>query len=82
MSRNNKKSPFFKCNLINNQKKWIKIYNKNQVIMPKDIDVNYNIYNGKTFIKLKITKEMLGYKFGEFVNTRKKNIYKKVKKKK
>jgi len=82
MSRNNKKSPFFKCNLINNQKKWIKIYNKNQVIMPKDIDVNYNIYNGKTFIKLKITKEMLGYKFGEFINTRKKNIYKKVKKKK
>ncbi len=82
MSRNHKKSPFFKYNLINNQKKWIKIFNKNLVIMPKDIDVNYNIYNGKTFIKLKITKEMLGYKFGEFINTRKKNIYKKVKKKK
>jgi ribosomal protein S19 len=82
MSRNNKKSPFFKYNLINNQKKWIKIFNKNLVIMPKDIDINYNIYNGKTFIKLKITKDMLGYKFGEFINTKKRNIYIKKKKKK
>ena len=82
MSRNNKKSPFFKYNLINNQKKWIKIFNKNLVIMPQDIDVNYNIYNGKNFIKLKITKDMLGYKFGEFINTKKKHIYKKLKKKK
>lgn len=82
MSRNNKKSPFFKYNLINKKKKWIQIFNKNLVIMPQDIDVNYNIYNGKTFIKLKITKDMLGYKFGEFINTKKKNIYKKAKKKK
>jgi ribosomal protein S19 len=82
MSRNKKKSPFFKYNLINNQKKWIKIFNKNLVIMPKDIDVNYDIYNGKNFIKLKITKDMLGYKFGEFINTKKKHIYKKFKKKK
>ena len=82
MSRNNKKSPFFKYNLINKKKKWIQIFNKNLVIMPQDIDVNYNIYNGKTFIKLKITKDMLGYKFGEFINTKKKNIYKKEKKKK
>lgn len=81
MSRNTKKAPFFKYNLINNQKKWIKIFNKNLVIMPKDVDINYNVYNGKTLIKLKITKDMLGYKFGEFINTRKKHIYKKTKKK-
>ena len=80
MSRNHKKSPFFKYNLINNQKKWIKIFNKNLVIMPQDIDVTYSIYNGKIFIKLKITKNMLGYKLGEFINTRKKYIYKKKKK--
>jgi ribosomal protein S19 len=50
--------------------------------MPQDIDIIYNIYNGKNFIKLKITKDMLGYKFGEFINTKKKHIYKKLKKKK
>ena len=82
MSRNSKKSPFFKYNLINNQKKWIKIFNKNLVIMPQDIDLTFNVYNGQSFIQIKITKDMLGYKFGEFINTRKKYIYKKSKKKK
>ena len=81
MSRNSKKSPFFKYNLKNNQKKWIKIFNKNLTIMPKDIDNIFNIYNGKDFIKIKILKDMIGYKFGEFINTRKRYTYKKTKKK-
>ena len=82
MSRNIKKAPFFKYNLVNNQKKWIKIFNKNLVIMPQYINYIYNIYNGKTFIKIKITSDMVGYKFGEFINTRKRYIYKKKKKNK
>ena len=49
--------------------------------MPKDIDSIFNIYNGKDFIKIKILKDMIGYKFGEFINTRKRYIYKKQKKK-
>ena len=82
MSRNNQKSPFFKYNLTNNnQNKWIKIFNKNLIIMPKDIDCIYNIYNGQIFIKIKIIKDMIGYKFGEFINTKKRYIYKKAKKK-
>jgi len=81
MSRNSKKSPFFKYNLINNQKKWIQIFNKNLIIMPEYIDYTFNIYNGKNFIKLKIIKDMIGYKFGEFINTRKRYTYKKNKKK-
>lgn len=82
MSRSNQRSPFFRYNLKNNKKKWIKLFNKNLVIMPKDIDFIFNVYNGKEFIKLKILKEMIGYKFGEFINTRKKYVYKKNKKKK
>jgi small subunit ribosomal protein S19 len=81
MSRSIQKAPFFKYNLINNQKKWIKIFNKNLVIMPQYINYIYNIYNGKTFIKIKITNDMVGHKFGEFINTRKRYIYKKKKKK-
>jgi ribosomal protein S19 len=77
LSYKNKKGPFIKENLINKQNKIIKIINKNFVILPEYLDYIFNIYNGKTFIKLKITKEMVGYKFGEFINTRKKNIYKK-----
>lgn len=40
------------------------------------------VYNGKTFITIKIVDEMVGYKVGEFVLTRKQFSYKKKKNKK
>jgi small subunit ribosomal protein S19 len=79
MSRSKYKGPFFRVNLIEDKKQWIKIYNKNLVILPEYIDHFVNIYNGKTFINIKINEKMIGYKFGEFINTRKKHIYKKKK---
>ena len=78
MSRNQKKGPFFKVNLISNNN-WIEIYNKNLTILPEYIDHFINIYNGKNFINMKINEKMVGFKFGEFINTRKKHIYKKKK---
>ena len=80
MSRSTNKGPFFNSNLIDENKKWIKIFNKNLVILPEYLNYIFSIYNGKTFIKVKITEEMIGYKFGEFINTRKRYIYKKKKK--
>lgn len=85
MSRNINKGPFFKVNLINDKnekkkKQWIKINNKNFVILPEYIDHIINVYNGKTFVKIKIIDKMVGYKFGEFIYTRKKHVYKKKKK--
>lgn len=81
MSRSQYKGPFFKVNLIKNikNKQWIKIYNKNLTILPEYINHFVNVYNGRTFINLKINEKMVGYKFGEFINTRKKHIYKKKK---
>jgi small subunit ribosomal protein S19 len=81
MSRSKIKGPFFKVNLIKNTKKkqWIKIYNKNLTILPEYIDHFVNIYNGKNFVNLKINEKMIGFKFGAFINTRKKHIYKKKK---
>jgi small subunit ribosomal protein S19 len=76
MSRIKYKGFFFKVNLKKN-KKWIKIYNKSFTILPEYIDNFISIYNGKSFINLKITNKMIGYKFGEFIYTRKKHIYKK-----
>lgn len=78
MSRSKYKGPFFKVHLIKN-KQYIKIYNKNLTILPEYIDHFVNIYNGKNFVNLKINQKMIGYKFGEFINTRKKHIYKKKK---
>jgi small subunit ribosomal protein S19 len=81
MSRSQYKGPFFKVNLIKNIKKkqWIKIYNKNLTIVPEYINHFVNVYNGKIFVNIKINEKMVGFKFGEFIHTRKKHIYKKKK---
>jgi ribosomal protein S19 len=78
MSRSKSKGPFFRVNLLK-RKKWIKIYNKNLTILPEYVEHFVNIYNGKNFISLKINEKMIGFKFGEFIYTRKKHIYKKKK---
>lgn len=46
-------------------------YNKNLVIIPRNINQLLHIYNGKTFIKILINERMVGHKFGEFLLTRK-----------
>ena len=76
MSRSKYKGPFFKVNLIK-KKQWIKIINKNLTILPEYNNYSVSVYNGRTFITLKINNKMIGFKFGEFINTRKKHIYKK-----
>jgi ribosomal protein S19 len=50
---------------------------KNSTILPKFVGITFKIYNGKTFIILKIIDEMVGHKLGEFISTRKQYIYKK-----
>nr|UQT68344.1 ribosomal protein S19 [Nothophytophthora sp.] len=76
MSRSKYKGPFFKVNLLK-KKQWIKINNKNLTILPEYINHFVSIYNGKNFINLEIKDKMIGFKFGEFINTRKKHIHKK-----
>lgn len=82
MSRNIQKGPFFQKNFILNKEvsKPIYINQKNYNILPEYENYIFFIYNGKNYFKLKIKKKMIGYKFGEFINTRKRHIYKKKKK--
>nr|YP_010394801.1 ribosomal protein S19 [Phytophthora versiformis]DAZ89238.1 TPA_asm: ribosomal protein S19 [Phytophthora versiformis] len=79
MSRSKYKGPFFKVNLIQKKKQWIKINNKNLTILPEYSNHSISVYNGKIFINLEINDKMIGFKFGEFINTRKKYIYRKKK---
>jgi len=55
------------------------IYKKNNFIKESDLNKKFLIYNGKDFQKLIISKEMIGYRFGEFVSTRKVVMFKKKK---
>ena len=56
-----------------------KIWSRRSVILPQYIGKQFMIYNGKTFIPLKVTPDMVGHKIGEFATTRKKAIHKKKK---
>jgi len=59
----------------------VKTISKNSILLPKFFGLTLQIYNGKTFITIKITNEMIGHKLGEFVSTRKQFSYKKKKNK-
>ena len=70
MSRSQFKGPFFNSKKNNHK-------NKNVTILPRDINKFFFIHNGKKLIKLNITDEQIGYKLGEFINTRILHKYKK-----
>lgn len=46
-------------------------------IIPQLIGKKVFIYNGKGYHSISISAEMVGHKFGEFVGTRKRAVYKK-----
>jgi small subunit ribosomal protein S19 len=46
-------------------------------IIPQFIGKKIFIYNGKDYHSISVSPEMVGHKFGEFVGTRKRAVYKK-----
>ena len=53
-----------------NNKKPIKTWSRKSTIIPDFIGLSFLIYNGKKFIPLTISEDMVGHKFGEFAPTR------------
>ena len=78
MSRSVWKGPFVdpslikKVDKIKNQtnKTPIKTWSRKSTIIPEFVGVSFLIYNGKKFIPIKISEEMVGHKLGEFSPTR------------
>jgi small subunit ribosomal protein S19 len=54
---------------------------RSAVISPRDIGAIVKIHNGCKFVRIKITEDFVGYKYGAFAQT-KKTVYHKRKKKK
>ena len=48
----------------------IKTWSRKSTIIPEFIGVSFLIHNGKKFIPIKISEEMVGHKLGEFSPTR------------
>lgn len=61
--------------LIDNNFK--KLKNRNLIVSPLYVGKTIFLHNGKKFEKIIIKKQMIGYKIGEFVQTRKKFKFKK-----
>lgn len=58
------------------KKENLEIINKNENIVQKIINHDFKVHTGQKFVKISITKEMLGHKVGEFVVTRAKYLFK------
>ena len=78
MPRSLKKGPYVDDHLYNkcilakekNEKKIIKTYSRRSVILPEFIGLNISVHNGRKFIPIYITENIIGYKLGEFSPTR------------
>jgi small subunit ribosomal protein S19 len=51
-------------------KKSIRTHFRDLVIVPELVGIKLQIYNGREFVPVEVTIEMLGHKFGEFSQTR------------
>jgi len=78
MARSVWKGPFVEESLIKkvekqkNQanRKPIKTWSRKSTIIPDFVGVSFLIYNGKKFISLTVSEDMVGHKLGEFAPTR------------
>jgi small subunit ribosomal protein S19 len=48
----------------------IQIWSRRSTILPQFVGLTFGVYNGKKFIPVLVSEEMIGHKFGEFAPTR------------
>ena len=78
MSRSVWKGPFVDPSLLKKVEKLktqpnptpIKTWSRKSTVIPEFVGISFLIYNGKKFIPIKISEEMVGHKLGEFSPTR------------
>jgi len=76
MPRSLKKGPYIDEKLLKKLEKakpgeMIKTWARDCTITPEMIGYTFGVYNGKEFIPVKVTEEMVGHKLGEFSPTTK-----------
>ena len=48
----------------------VKIWSRRSTILPQFVGITFGVYNGRKFIPVSVSEEMVGHKFGEFAPTR------------
>lgn len=78
MSRSLKKGPYVDPKLARKVQKArdtgshepIKTWSRRSTVVPDFVNQTFLVHNGKTFMKVFVTEDMVGHKLGEFVPTR------------
>ena len=48
----------------------IKIWSRSSTILPQFVGLTFGVHNGRKFVPVLVTEDMVGHKFGEFSPTR------------
>ena len=78
MARSTKKGPFIDAHLMTkvevlndaNKKEVIKTWSRRSTIFPEFVGHTIAVHNGRKFIPVYVTENMVGHKLGEFSATR------------
>jgi len=78
MSRSLKKGPFVDTSLLEkieamnraNEKKVFKTWSRRSTVIPEMVGHTMAVHNGRKFIPVYVTENMVGHKLGEFAPTR------------
>lgn len=76
MARSIKKGPFVddylikKADQAKSDKKPIKTWSRRSTIVPDFVGLTFAVHNGKKFVPVYVTENMVGHKLGEFSPTR------------
>jgi small subunit ribosomal protein S19 len=78
VSRSIKKGPFIEKSLYSRvlamnksgEKNMIKTYSRTSTIIPEMVGMTISVYNGKAWVPVYVTENLVGHKLGEFSPTR------------
>lgn len=78
MARSIRKGPFVDHHLLakidtaqeSGDKKVIKTWSRRSTILPEAVGLTIAVHNGRKFVPVYVTENMIGHKFGEFAPTR------------
>lgn len=78
MARSLKKGPYAEEKLMKKveqmertgQKRPVKTWSRRSMVMPEFVGHTFSVHNGKAFVSVYVTENMVGHRLGEFAPTR------------
>jgi small subunit ribosomal protein S19 len=83
MARSLRKGPYVEASLLakvealneNDKREVIRTWSRRSMITPEMIGHTFHVHNGKTFMPVFVTENMIGHRLGEFAPTRKHAVH-------